>query len=162
LPPSIFWNADDANEVVLGAIHKGGSPFLMQSVAVSSYAQWSATVLAGEVLAGPDDDPDHDGVANVMEFASGTSPLVASTQPAATGSWFESGGQQYLQLAVPRLRNRLAQFTVEVSENLSLWQSGASVTAVVSDQPNTWVVRDLTPRDPQHPKRFIRFKATLP
>lgn len=161
-PPSIFWNVDDANEVVLGAVHKGGSPFLMQSAAVSSYAQWSVTALAGEALNGPEDDPDHDGVANLLEFALGTSPLVAGAQPAAAGSWFDSGSEQYLQLAVPRLRTRLALFTVEVSENLSLWQSGASFTAVVSDQPETWVVRDLTPRNSQHPKRFIRFKATLP
>jgi hypothetical protein len=161
-PPSIFWNVDDANEVVLGAIHKGGSPFLMESAAVSSYAQWSATALTGETLNGPDDDPDRDGVANVLEFVFGSSPLISGTQPAATGTWFDSSGQQYLQLTVPRLRNRLALFTVEVSENLSLWQSGASFAAVVSDQPNTWVVRDLTPRDSQHPKRFIRFKATLP
>ncbi|RYD62205.1 MAG: hypothetical protein EOP83_15205 [Verrucomicrobiaceae bacterium] len=74
----------------------------------------------------------------------------------------EAIGQQYLQLTIPRRRDRLALFSVEVSENLSLWQSGASFTAVVSDQPNSWVVRDQTPRNSQHLKRFIRFKATLP
>lgn len=161
-PPSIFWNTKDANEVVLGAIHASGSPFLMQSVAISSYAQWSADALAGEALNGPNDDPDHDGVSNLLEFVFGASPLVAGPPLAAMGSWFESGGQQYLQLTIPRRRDRLALFAVEVSENLSLWQSGASFTAVVSDQPNSWVVRDLTPRSSQHPKRFLRFKATLP
>ncbi|MEK7951878.1 hypothetical protein [Luteolibacter soli] len=161
-PPLIQWNAKDANEVVLGAIHASGSPFLMQSAGVSSYAQWAAGALAGEVLNGPEGDPDHDGVSNLMEFVYGTSPLVAGLPPAVASSWFESGGQQYLQLSVPRLRERLALFTVEVSENLSLWQSGASVTAVVSDQPNLWTVRDLTPRNSLHPKRFIRFSAALP
>jgi hypothetical protein len=161
-PPSIFWNTKDANEIVLGAIHANGSPFLMQSAAVSSYAQWSVGGLAGETLNGPNDDPDHDGVSNLLEFVFGTSPLVAGPQTGAMSSWFESGGQQYLQLTVPRRRDRLALYAVEVSENLSLWQSGASFTAVVSDQPNSWIVRDLTPRNLQHPKRFIRFKATLP
>ena len=160
-PPSIFWNTKDANEVVLGAIHASGSPFLMQSAAISSYAQWSAGALAGEELNGPNDDPDHDGVANLLEFVFGSSPLVAGSQPVAD-SWFESGGQHFLQLAIPRRRDRLALCALEVSEDLSLWQSGASFTAVVSDQPNSWVVRDLTPRSSQHPKRFIRFKATLP
>ena len=160
-PPSIFWNTKDANEVVLGAIHANGSPFLMQSAAVSSYAQWSAVAFEGEGLDGPDDDPDQDGVSNLLEFVFGTSPLIAGSQQ-VMDSWFESGGQRYLQLTVPRRRDRLALFSVEVSENLSLWQSGASVTAVVSDQPNSWVVRDLAPQTPQHPKRFIRFKATLP
>jgi hypothetical protein len=161
-PPSIQWNTEAATEVVLGTIHQSGSPFLMQSAAVSSYAQWSATALAGETLNGANDDPDHDGVANLLEFTFGTSPLVAGLTPAPVNSWFESGGQHYLQLTIPRRRDRLALFTVEVSENLSLWQSGASVTAVVSDQSGSWVVRDLTPRNSQHPKRFIRFKAALP
>ncbi|MCW1925851.1 hypothetical protein OKA05_25050 [Luteolibacter arcticus] len=161
-PPLIQWNARDANEVVLGAIHTGGSPFLMQTAAVSSYAQWSAGELAGETLDGPDDDPDHDGVTNLLEFSFGTPPLIAGPPPAMTNSWFESGGQRYLQLAMPRRRDRLALYAVEVSENLSFWQSGATLTAVMSDQPNQWIVRDLTPQGQEHPRRFLRFKATLP
>jgi len=160
--PPVQWNVAEATEVVIGAIHQSGSPFLMQSAAVSSYGQWAATALAGQSLNGPDDDPDHDGVANLLEFSFGTSPLLANVPPALASSWFESGGEKYLQLTIPRRRDRLALFTVEVSEDLSLWQSGASFTAMVSDQPNAWVVRDLTPRNSQHPKRFIRFKATLP
>jgi hypothetical protein len=161
-PPLIQWNAKDANEVVLGTIHSSGSPFLMQSAAVIGYEQWAAILLAGETLDGPDEDADRDGIPNLLEFVFATPPLGGGPRPALTTSWFESGGQRYLQLAVPRRRDRLALFSVEVSENLTLWHSGDTFTTVVSDEANAWIVRDLTPQGTLQPRRFLRFKATLP
>jgi hypothetical protein len=159
-PPLIQWNARDADEVVLGTIHAAGSPFLMRSAAVKSYSQWVATELEGHALAGADDDPDGDGVTNRFEFVFGTPPLGGGPRLAPLPGWYESGGQRYLQLTVPRRRDRLAHFSVEVSDNLAGWQTGGMAT--VDDEAGAWTVRDLMPQEPSQPRRFLRFRAVLP
>lgn len=73
-PFSIPWNAATADEVILGKIEASGSPFLMKSEAVYSYAQWRDGTLAGVPLNGPNDDPDRDGVSNLLEFVSAHRP----------------------------------------------------------------------------------------
>lgn len=44
------------------------------AVPVDSFAGWAATLPAG--LQGPHDDADHDGISNLVEFASGTSAIT--------------------------------------------------------------------------------------
>jgi hypothetical protein len=157
-PPTIEWNARDANEVVLGAINAIGAPFLMKSAALQTYAQWQAAYLTAEPLNGPNDDPDHDGSPNLLEFVFGTPPKTAGA-PTATPVSLVGG---YLQITIPRLIGHPAGLTVEVSDNLVNWQSGSTYTQTVSDIPASLVVRDLTPLDTAHPKRFIRLRAGLP
>jgi len=160
-PFSIPWNAATANEVILGTINASGSPFLMQSAAVYSYAQWRDDNLAGESLNSPNDDPDHDGVSNLLEFVFGTSPSLASLVPSTPTSLVTISGQTYLQIFIPRLRNRLATFTVEVSSDLNQWTSGDTYTAEVSNTAEALVVRDKTATGPGLPRRFMRLKAVI-
>ena len=134
------WNAATADEVVLGTLNPGAAPFFMKSETVRSYAQWRNDVLASEPLNGPNDDPDHDGFSNLMEFAFGSSPVQRSAPPA-----IETTVGSFFQISVPRLRNHLARVTVEVSGDLSRWESGDSHTLEVSNTANLLVVRDLTP-----------------
>jgi len=157
-PPTIQWNAKDANEVVLGSVNASGSPFLMQSAPVRTFVQWQAGNLAGEPLSGPADDPDHDGTPNILEFVFGTPPESAGA-PTSTPVVINAG---HLQISVPRAPGHQAVLTVEVSSNMQQWQSGASYTQTVSETPSLLVVRDLTPLDNAHPKRFIRVRASLP
>ncbi len=163
-PFEITWNVASAsatNEVILGIINPGGSPFLMKSEAVYSYAQWRDGTLAGEFLNGSDDDPDRDGVSNLLEFVFGTSPTQAAAAPATPTSFVEISGQSYLQISIPRLRNRLATFTVEVSSNLVQWNSGNTYTAEVTNTAEALVVRDKTVSGAGLPQRFMRLKAVL-
>ena len=162
-PAPVNWEAKDAT-AVLGTIHLSGSPFLMQSAAVTnarppdtSWDQWQEDHLAGEARNGPLDDPDGDGVPNMLEYVFGTSPRqagVATVMPVAV-----VGG--HVQITIPRRIDHPAALTVEVSSDLTHWQSGAGVTTEVSNTPEPWVVRDETVLGPAHPRRFIRLKAGL-
>ena len=160
-PYEITWNTAAADEVILGTINPSGSPFLMQSEAVYSYAQWRDDKLAGESLNSPNDDPDHDGTPNLLEFVFGTSPAQAAAAPATPVSFVGISGQSYLQISIPRLRNRLASFSVEVSSDLVQWNAGGTSTAEVSNTAETLVVRDKTASGTGMPQRFMRLKAVI-
>lgn len=159
-PIEVDWNAKDANtnSVVIGTIHPTGSPFLMQSAAVQSYAQWQTTDLTGEALDDPEDDPDLDGSSNLLEFVFGTDPKTANA-PVATPVALDSG---HVVITIPRRIDHLAVLTVEVSGNLVDWNSGDGFTEIIQDDASALVVRDLTSLGPANPKRFIRLKAVLP
>jgi hypothetical protein len=154
-PLATEWNATAADVVVMGNVNSSGSPFLMKSVVQQTFAQWQTEHLTGEPLNGPGDDPDKDGSSNLLEFVFGTPPKSAGA-PTATPVTLAGG---HVQITIPRRIDRLALFTVEVSENLSNWQSGPSFTETIDDGPSALIVRDLTLFDPAHPQRFMRLKA---
>jgi hypothetical protein len=164
-PPSFEeWFARDATPVV-GTIHASGSPFLMKSAAVSNgvlvpttFSQWQADQLTGEPLNGANQDPDQDGVVNLLEFVFGTPPRVAGT-PVATPVTLVSGA---LQITIPRRLDRIATLVVEVSSNLSVWNSGSGFTNTIQNDANALVVRDLTVQSGANPRRFIRLRASVP
>ena len=162
------WSVASAT-AVLGAIDPDGSPFLMQSVAVGNAAppattweQWQAENLSGEPLDGPDQDPDRDGISNLMEFVFGTAPKSPGAGTTTPISLVDVSGQLYLQITVPRRIDHSASLAVQVSADLIEWNSGASYTVVVEDSAAALIVRDLIPFNPANPKRFMRLKASLP
>ena len=157
-PSFMEWNAASANEVILGSIDADGDPQLMKSEAVYSYSQWRDVQLAGEPLSGPDEDPDRDGVSNGLEFVLGTSPTVGGTSATVTPALVDVSGQSHLQLSVPRLRNRLAKLTIQVSADLTQWDSGDSFTAVMTDSATSLIVRDKVAGAA---RRFMRLKAEI-
>lgn len=161
-PSAVNLNVKDADVVVLGQVNSSGSPFLMKSAPVFSWAQWQATQLAGVTLNGPNDDADDDKVPNIIEFVLGTSPTNPASNSRVTLSQVEQGGSKFLQLTIPRLANRHATLTVEVSSDLVTWNSGPTFTTVVSSTTTELVVRDLTPIAPPTTKRFMRLRATTP
>lgn len=167
-PPSPFgldWNAATATAIV-GSIDADGSPFLMKSAAVTAasppttWDQWSVTELAG-VANGPNDDPDHDGLSNLLEFVFGSPPKQADAPPATPVEIVTVASQEFLQITLPRRMDRLATLAVQVSSDLTSWSSGPAATVVISDTPASLVVRDLTPLGSGAPKRFMRLKAEL-
>ncbi|MCX6865824.1 MAG: hypothetical protein NTV46_06305 [Verrucomicrobia bacterium] len=162
-PNGLFWNAAHAT-AVLGTIYESGSPFLMQSAAVTNAAsppttwqQWQTAELAG-VASGPYDDPDHDGTNNLLEFVFGTPPKQAGAPP-QTPVTLVNG---HVQITIPRRIDHPAVLTVEVSSDLTKWDAGEMFTEAISNSPAALVVRDKTPLGPAHPRRFMRLKAELP
>lgn len=158
-PFPLIWNTADANEVVMGSINPAGNPFLMKSEAIVSYSQWKNGQSAMGASNAPNDDPDHDGVPNILEYAFGTSPTLAGGAPATPLALAEVSGHKYLEISVPRLQNRLMSTTVEVSDDLKNWTSGDAVTEVVSSTDSLLVVRDKTPMGSAAPRRFMRLRA---
>ena len=158
-PFPLVWNTADANEVIIGEVNPPGNPFLMKSEAVVSYAQWQNAQLATSSLKAPGDDADHDGVSNLMEFVFGTPPGQVSAPPATPTTLVGINGENYLQIEVPRLQNRLVKTSVEVSSDLVSWSSGDSFLVNVADTPGMLIVRDKTAMGAGQGKRFMRLKA---
>ena len=161
------WEAKDATIVVAGAINASGAPFLMQSEAVFfglDYATWRAAMLAGEPLDAPGDDPDGDGMTNLEEFVFGTDPLVPGGRPQFEQGLFETGGETFRTLRIPRLADRLAEIEVQVSEDLVAWQGedeNGEVIEILENEAGFLLVRDLEPVA-SHPVRFYRLRISLP
>jgi len=157
-PALSAWVADQATAVI-GQINSSGIPFLMKSAAVPiSWEEWQAANLTNEPLNAAGDDPDMDGMTNLLEFAFGTSP-TAPNAPVATPVTLQAG---HPVITIPRRLDHLANYIVEVSGDLLLWQSGPAHTEILQNDAAALVVRDLTPVSPENPKRFIRLKVTLP
>ncbi len=162
-PPLLEWYAKDA-VAVIGEINSSGVPFLMKSARVEggsppvSWESWKADYLTDEPLDGPDDDPDNDGVPNLLEFVFGTHPREAGPAPVTVISLVAGR----LRISIPRIKERAALLSVQVSLDLENWDEGADFTEVIEDGPDTWVVRDRTPFPATGGRRFMRLKATLP
>lgn len=165
-PTGLQWRVNgtaDGLVVVLGSVNPGGSPFLMQTASVRSYGQWRELVLANNPLGGPGDDPDGDGISNLLEFVSDSTPLASNAPFTTVLSTIEVEGKHYLQLSIPRRRTHLANLSVQASSDLETWQEGPTFTEVVADDPFEWVVRDKTPLSSVlGGRRFMRLKAALP
>ena len=159
-PFPLVWNAAEADQVVIGSIN--GPVHVMKSESVASYSQWQGAELAGEILNAPGDDPDDDGVPNLLEFVFGLPPKVAGPPPAIAVTITEIGGQNFLKASIPRLSGRVADLTVMVSGDLTTWHSGPEHTVEISSDATSWVVRDLTPLAAGEGRRFMKLRAIVP
>jgi hypothetical protein len=160
-PTPLFWNAATADQVILGAINTTGIPFLMRLESIQSYAQWRNDFLANEPLGDPNDDPDHDGTINSVEFCFGSNPSVPTSPAQVATSVVAVNGLNYLQVSVPRIRNRLALLSSEISTDLLTWSSDPAQIVQVSSSIGSWVFRDALPLGMTPSKRFYRTKVVL-
>jgi hypothetical protein len=165
---ALEWNAAQATAIV-GTLQPTYVPFLMRTASISnavppktSWDQWVLTNMKGESHNGLMQDPDGDGVSNLMEYVFGTSPETANQQPAMPLELVKVGTEEFLQVTIPRRSDHLADLTVEVSTDLIHWYSGVDTTVTVSDSPSGLVVRDLKPHSADQPRHFVRVKAELP
>jgi hypothetical protein len=116
-----------------------------------SFASWQAlkftsSELANSAISGPNADPDHDGVSNLMEYALGLEPKSFSASGLPVLGQQQVGGKNYLTLTFPKPRViGDVQYTVLVSDDLATWHSGASYAVRVDDgSTDTAVFRDMT------------------
>jgi autotransporter-associated beta strand protein len=109
-----------------------------------------------------DEDADHDGLSNLMEFAIGTHPEQSNASPLEPG-FATVGPDMFLQLTVPK--NPTATnigYVIEVTGDPAAGTWSAAPTVVVSETATKLIVRDATPV-PSAGKRFLRLKVhTLP
>jgi hypothetical protein len=150
----------------------GGRPF--GQTFNTSWALWRDLSFRTTDLAAikdEDDDPDGDGLTNLMEYALGTPPRLANS-PAVLpqSSIINVSGQNYLSLTcVVNSAAIDATMSVEVSSNLlsGTWTAGSGHTTAVGSPVTsntgalTFQVRDASAMSSLS-RHFIRMKVTKP
>lgn len=114
-------------------------------------------------------DKDHDGLANLIEFAVGSDPGVALTGPAPAVFFGDIAGVpspalpgSYLIMVVPK--NPLAAnllYSVQVSNDLDTWNSGPPHLTVLEEGPTQLKVRTTVPLSTAS-RQVMRLKVTAP
>lgn len=103
-------------------------------------------------------DPDHDGVRNVMEFATGSNPTAFTTAP---GTLVPAGAS--LEFTYQRSVVALGECTFAVQWNDTLavagWSSAGVTEQVLSEDGVTQVVKALVPAGTGS-RRFVRLSVT--
>jgi rhamnogalacturonyl hydrolase YesR len=146
------------------ATSTGATLNVLWTFAAYQQQYFTSNELADPTISGPSADPDHDGLSNLQEYAAGLNPR--QTDP-ASATQTEDTSSGYLTLTFIR-RHDVGDlsYIVEVSDDLSTWNSGPSYTHEVSvtalDAQRDWVtVQDLTPTSAAT-RRFIRLQIHLP
>ncbi len=107
---------------------------------------------------GPNANPSGDGTTNLLKYALSLDSPAASTDQHPQA---EINPEGFLQISIPR--NPTATditYLVEVSDNLSTWESGDTHTVIVTDEPALLIVRDAL-LFPDSGRRFMRLVVTL-
>ena len=141
-----------------------GSAAVFQDLAVTvggGYSAWIASHPGTGALTGALDDPDHDGIPNLAEYALGGDPTApqAGVMPAGGQTLVE--GSKYLSLTFSRARADVT-YIVEGSSDLtnpSGWSEVARNPGSVGTSPT---VQDAVPIGGANTKRFLRLKVAAP
>lgn len=155
------------------------SPEVPLYFAIGHRAQWRASHFAhetvmSEILASDTADADGDGLMNLLEYAFGGAPQVASQVSTEHGgplmpsvSLAHAGGQSFLEIRYYRRRAGTqpieATYEAQFSNSLdpSSWQTQTSIqaTQIINTQWELLTIRDTQPLSSQS-TRFARVKVT--
>lgn len=137
----------------------------------NTFANWqpacfTPTQLGNAAISGATADPDGDGLSNLQEFAFGSAPWMPSAEAAPSVGTQNVSGSDYLTISYNRVAGLSGvTYLVEASSDLQTWQSGAGVTALVSETPQAElvrvVVRDQTPVSGAN-RRYLRVRVSVP
>jgi alpha-L-arabinofuranosidase len=129
------------------------------------FANFTAQELANPSFSGELGLPAHDGVPNLLKYASGLLPKLPASSPLIAGELRTLAGRQHLVMTFTRAKAATDLLVVpEVSGDLSDWHSGPDYTEEIEilDQGATErvAVRDRLPFD-QAQERFMRLNVSL-
>ena len=124
---------------------------------LSAIENWRVSRFGSASATGPaanDADPDGDGLANLIEYATGTDPLVVSAAPAPSLS------ANTLQISFNRVADSALVYSVEAGDDLAAW------TQIWTSTGNANQAGGVTVSDASslsgHPRRFLRLRVTYP
>ncbi|MDP3850928.1 MAG: S8 family serine peptidase [Luteolibacter sp.] len=109
---------------------------------------------------GSNDDPDHDGIVNLIEYALGGLAAEADLGILPVGRISTHGESHHLEIVIGK--NSAAtgiQYVVEVSGDLIVWHAGPEHTTVVEETGDSLIVYDNAPADEAAPQRFMRLRV---
>ncbi|MEO0054742.1 MAG: hypothetical protein RLZZ50_689, partial [Verrucomicrobiota bacterium] len=122
----------------------------------SGFAAWAEAAGLGGPEAAPDADPDGDGAANLLEYATGADPRVPGASPVSV---VVRDGR--LALVFPRVADPLLTYTVEGADDLAGgWQpvDSAGNPSAGPAAPDGATVADDRPLA-SAPRRFLRLRV---
>jgi hypothetical protein len=137
----------------------GGSRVANFADSTDRYASWAAGhgLLAGQ--SGTGDDPDRDGLANLVEFALGLDPKKASATTQAQARMVQINGSRYPALEFVRSKDAVgAEFELATSTDLLNWTVvPAAIEAQQDLGPDTERVRlrGTSPLGPQKAQFYL-------
>ena len=104
------------------------------------YALWQASSFSSETileLQDPEDDPDGDGFANLLEQALGGDPETRETNIAPQLSIVETEGENYLQISFARpMHDNAIEYAVETTTDLNgSWSNSTDDVVLISITP---------------------------
>lgn len=122
----------------------------------TSFATWADNNALPANLAGPNDDPDADGIVNLLEYVFGLSPTTASVQPLPTmtrqGDTFE--------ITLP-LATDLSDVTLTLLESSTLTPSNWQPVSGFVIEPDGNAQRLRVSVSSLDPRMFFQLKAVL-
>ena len=129
-----------------------------------TYAQWKALYFPnGGAGSGPNDDPDHDGASNALEYSRGTNPNVYDAQISLTPTLtrqLASGATQYVFTFTKPVDRPGATYQVQQSTDLSNWSAAADTLVSKNLETETRSVTvNLSNGNP--PKLFFRLSVAV-
>jgi hypothetical protein len=123
-----------------------------------SFAGFAMPLFLGNLIP-PFEDPDRDGVVNIVEYALGLDRFTPDADGLPGFSTIELTGDVYPVLDVVRdfTKNDLS-YTVLWSDDLLNWFSGPGYTTSVSESASSLRVRSDFPLNPASPRQFLRLR----
>lgn len=122
-----------------------------------SWEEWRARELVASPKGTPQ-DLDANGVQDAYDYALHRG---ACAEPGKWLQWCDMDSERYLEVRIPRRRDRQASFVVEVSDDLVNWRTDPAATRVVEDTAEALVVQDSTPVGQGGTSRYLRVRAVV-
>ena len=162
----VQWSPKDATQVALGSIRFSDGRLRLATASVTgslppvtTWAQWRSEQLSGEGNLVRTESIGLNHEPSIVDFVLGREPSESQATP--NTRWLEHSlqtrsGAEFLEIRVPRRRDRPVHWRIEVSDDCRVWRPASVGCEVVEDGPEFFVVRQTTSTSSTACPRFVR------